>query len=214
MKTIIGTIGKKGSGKTLTRDYLLSFMKADNIKAEKFSFSTPIKKIAHELFGIPYNVLYGEDSIKGSYFTEVPWENVSRLVPKYKDKEGALTVRELLQILGTEIFRDGFDYDIWVNALIRSIMEDDCEVALIDDCRFLNEIKSLSERHSIFLRLKRVAQNANADKHASETSLDSIDWSEFNTIEIPEGEDLKNYKDILRGIYKNNILPFIKEDES
>ena len=79
-----------------------------------------------------------------------------------------MTVRDLLQKLGTEALRDNLHPDVWVNALF-SDPGFAAEKWLVTDVRFVNEAEAIKERGGILMRVKRDLETGS---HASETQLD------------------------------------------
>jgi hypothetical protein len=61
--------------------------------------------------------------------------------------------RRLLQFIGTEIGRELFDKDIWINVLLDKINESDKDVIFVDDIRFKNELKKLRENGFLVYRV-------------------------------------------------------------
>jgi len=131
-----------------------------------YALADPLKQMSIDLLGLPEDQVYGTDSDK-SKDTNIKWENMP-CKERYSNqkKRGRMTVREVLQHLGTEVFRV-IDKNIWVNTLLRKIDEDRPKIALICDVRFDNEIESLKEKGAIVLGLKR-DKFKSKDKHASE----------------------------------------------
>ena len=95
-----------------------------------------------------------------------------------------MTVRKLLQAVGTDIFRK-IDKNIWVRKLFQNINEvlDNNEFsenngkysyknyyAIIDDLRFLGEVESLKKHYGKTIYLTRQTQKS---FHESETELDN-----------------------------------------
>jgi hypothetical protein len=90
----------------------------------------------------------------------------------------------LLQLLGTELGRNTFGENIWVDALKRKVEKEGGHnsVVIIDDARFLNEIDCFdNSEHQVFKirleankdnRQKRADAWRDNDVHTSETSLD------------------------------------------
>lgn len=84
-----------------------------------------------------------------------------------------ITVRELLQKLGTEVGRN-IDTDIWVNALMN---EYDTPINytepywIISDVRFPNEKKAIEDRGGVVIKVVRGTESK--DTHASEIALNS-----------------------------------------
>jgi hypothetical protein len=187
---IIGVSGKKQSGK----DTLCSSLKqmiqvkyGDSCKI--YSFADALKeKVCMEVMGLTREQCYGTDEQKNTS-TIYKWESLPlevRLNNRLGDQqidittispvlhEGFMTAREIMQIVGTDIFRKYFDDSIWVNATFRSIKKDGCTFALISDVRFPSEVNGIVKENGTVFRLLRDV--CKADNHASETSLDDYDW--------------------------------------
>jgi hypothetical protein len=82
-----------------------------------------------------------------------------------------MTIREVLQYMGTEIFRKMYE-TVWVDSLLRKIKAEEPEIAVICDVRFPNEINLLRDEGAIILGLSRDIFDSK-DTHASE----QIDFS-------------------------------------
>lgn len=123
-----------------------------------------------------------------------------------------LTPRLLLQLIGTQCFRNIIHENTWVNATMADYkkvftsieLEDDQEFLdklypkwICTDVRFENEIKAIKDRGGIVIRIERPSVKSD-DKHISETALDScteFDYTLFNNGSL---EDLiKTVKEIL-----------------
>jgi hypothetical protein len=93
------------------------------------------------------------------------------------------TPREILQLIGTEIFR-AIDPPIWLWAWGQHA--DEHAMAVAPDLRFPNECAMLKERHAMLIRVVRPDQSVDT-RHASETMLDSyrfdINLSNDGTLE-------------------------------
>ena len=87
---------------------------------------------------------------------------------------GQMTAREIMQVVGTDIFRQYFDDNIWVNATLRQINKDKPKIALISDVRFPSEVDAVINSGGYIVRLLRDV--CKADPHESETALDNYDF--------------------------------------
>jgi hypothetical protein len=114
---------------------------------------------------------------------------MGRLGPYYRKVHGVvhhapgpMTAREVLQYVGTDIFRKMYS-NVWVDALIRQIKKEDSSYALICDVRFPNEVEGIQVAGGKVVRLTRNPAG-NSDAHSSETALDkeNFDWSKFDFI--------------------------------
>jgi hypothetical protein len=87
-----------------------------------------------------------------------------------KDDE-FMTVREILQVVGTDIFRT-INNDVWVNATLRRIEKEAPAVAIVNDIRFPKEVEGIQKMGGKVIRLLRSVES---DGHSSESELDSYD---------------------------------------
>lgn len=88
------------------------------------------------------------------------------------------TIRDVMQVLGTDLLRQGFNNNIHVAATIGSIKEN--EKVIITDLRFPNEMKAVEQRNGITIRVNRNRPGiipSESDFHPSETSLDNAKFS-------------------------------------
>ncbi len=204
---IIGMSGKKQSGKTLTCQYIQNKYgcSSPNLmypNAVLYSFADMLKqKVCMDTMGLTDEQCNGTDEQKNTP-TMYKWENLPNEIQFkysvmkgtssewYTDhngishgavpriyKEGFMTGREVMQIVGTDIFRKYFDNDIWVNATFRKIKEDKPVIALISDARFPGEIDAIINNGGYVIRLLRDV--CESDPHESETALDDYDFAQW-----------------------------------
>lgn len=165
MTKIIALSGKKQSGKTTSCEYIASITKVSH---KIYSFADPLKQdICIKILGLSYDQCYGSDEEKNQP-THITWN----------DKN--LSAREVMQVVGTEIFRSMYP-NVWVNALITKIRDEGVDVALISDCRFPNEVDIVQQSGGMVVRLTR---DPFSSDHPSERALDpdNYDWSIFDYI--------------------------------
>lgn len=151
MTKIIGICGLIGSGKDTVAQYLI-----DSRNFKRISFATKLKDATAIVFGWDRAMLEGatpetraQREIVDPYWTEKlnrPW-----------------SPRIALQFVGTELFREVLDDNIWVLSadremqLIKSYLDIiDSEVNfVISDCRFPNEIKMIRDNGGEIWRVQR-----------------------------------------------------------
>lgn len=111
------------------------------------------------------------------YDPNIAWHDGDKL---YR-KRGPMTAREVLQYYGTEIFRHQY-HNVWADACIRKIRKSQCQLAIITDCRFPNEVDSVQAAGGKVVKLTKVVFPD--DKHPSETALDAehFDQGRFDAI--------------------------------
>lgn len=78
-----------------------------------------------------------------------------------------ITVRNILQYMGTEVGRNTFGRNMWVNNMLTRI--DGKDEVVIDDCRFLNESRSLKNEGFTIIGIDR--PGLEVDTHPSETQM-------------------------------------------
>lgn len=132
-----------------------------------YHFADYLKKICVELFDLTPQQVWGTDDDKN---TATPYD---------------MTAREFLQYFGTDVMRKIKD-TIWVDRTIKTIQEEESEVAIIPDVRFPNEVDAIHKAGGVCLRLTR---DPYASTHACECALDhgAYDWDNFDGI-VQNGE--------------------------
>lgn len=171
-------------------------------------FSGKLKKIASLLTGIP------EDAFESQYTKESElgeewdtWGYKGRndgdgVFPKFTGEpyRKRMTVREFLQILGTDAVRNNLHENAWVNALMADykpakMSEYNPSKWIVTDVRFPNEAQAIKDRGGVIVRVNRPGVGP-VNNHPSETSLNNWD---FDYIIENNGtlEDLKHTVEIL-----------------
>lgn len=156
-----------------------------------YNFAERLKMAIHLIFGINLDILNGTDTQK-KYSTHIKWENLFRFmapmeVKKIRDQKrenNFVSVRELLQRVGTDIFRH-IDEDCWVNRVLTDIKNEKPDLAIVTDCRFKSEVKALynkKNKNTRFILLKDLEGKVGVDKHKSETELLDMPEKYFDLI--------------------------------
>lgn len=202
---LIGIVGFIGSGKdTVANKFVDAGCKHD-------SFANPLKDVCASTFGWDRALLEG-DSTESREFRETPdmfWTRKTG-IPNF-------TPRLALQLLGTDVMRNHFHQDIWIDSLeyrLRRKGESKCVV--ISDARFRNEldlIKNLGgkiiwvQREELpewYETAKTAHENAISRK-IMETKYKDVHESEWNWAGYDVDYVIKNvgtledlYKDVLK----------------
>lgn len=135
----------------------------DQMKSVKiYALADPLKRIAIDIFGFDESKVYGTDDNKNE-LTHMSWSDTPK---KPKGKNGKMTIREVLQYIGTDVFRKMYN-NIWIDTLMRRIEKDNPSIALVCDARFDNEIKLLQDNGAVVIGLERDIFNSE-DCHSSE----------------------------------------------
>tara|TARA_R110000822_G_scaffold1894_6_gene9070 strand:- start:257 stop:946 length:690 start_codon:yes stop_codon:yes gene_type:complete len=221
---IIGVNGKINSGKDTVgkivqylvnplEDYTIyDWIESDDLNGRDFNFEIKkfagkLKQTASLLTGIPVKD-FEDQEFKKSYLGE-EWATVRNhplnSIPVFEDVKfnELMSVRELLQKLGTEAMRDGLHTNVWVNALFADykgpkLSQYNPSNWIITDMRFPNEMEAIVERKGITIRVTRPVKKSKttAKLHPSETSLDKAKFD----YEIMNNGTIDNLIDMVREI--------------
>ena len=207
---IIALGGHMGSGKNTVCDIIQDLCKKHNrLEFEQKAFAGKLKTIASLLTGIDVKDFEDQEfkkSLLGSEWGTVR-TNPINTIPVFENVQfnELMSIRELLQKLGTDALRDNLHEDVWVNALFSDykppkMSEYNPSNWIITDMRFPNEMGAVVAKGGITIRVVRPGtkdyfqlKNRNgsithATLHPSETSLDDakFDYEIINDAGISE----------------------------
>lgn len=159
-------------------------------------FAGKLKDIASHLTGIDRD-MFEDQEFKKTVLDEMWWTT---------DDEGRqpMTVRDLLQKLGTECMRNGLHTNTWVNALMADYTPNEEGYYpnwVITDTRFENEAKAIKERGGIIIRVERPGVEP-INAHPSETGLDKWNFD----YKIVNNSDLFALKEAVRQVLQHADL--------
>ena len=206
---IISVSGKIGSGKDTVAKIIQELTPYHNWEVKKFAGK--LKVIATILTGIPIEKFEDQEfkhTILGpewDYYHNTEKTQIVDGVAQNSKELRYMTVRDLLQKLGTEAMRMGLHEDTWVNALMSDYNAEESNW-IITDTRFPNEMKAVESRKGIKIKVIRDSGNTIGTTHPSETALN--DYSNWDYIIDNTGsiEDLqKKVKEILD---KENLIRY------
>lgn len=188
-RIIVGIIGKAGAGKDTIGEFLIEHYAFKNI-----SLADRLKACVQVMFMVDDYTMHNRDA------REKPLKDF----PEW-------SVRKLLQFVGTELFRNNFDQDIWVKLLKKQIRESESNLIVVTDVRFPNEIEGIMEMSNsedvevYFIKVFRDGKDGHdvgIDNHASEKYDLDGDYIINNNGTILELYD--KVSRIINSIYKNN----------
>lgn len=149
---IIGITGKAGSGKDVVAREIQKLNPENNWQVKRFSGK--VKEVASIIIGCRVTKFESHD-FKKKHLTQFN-----------------MTVRELLQKIGTECMRDNLHPDVWVLALFSEYNESEDQNWIVTDVRFRNEAQAIKDRSGIIIRLTRNWDSP--DQHPSEKEVEGI----------------------------------------
>lgn len=184
---IIGISGKIGSGKDTVGDFIQKLTADEHNKSswEVKKFAGKLKQIVSLITGVSLKDLE-DQSIKSATLND-EWQNAM-------GHDKVMTLRLMLQLIGTEGGRDLIHHNIWINALFADYKKDwthkygmldtrsgeftesfrdegDYPNWIITDVRFPNELDAVKARGGITIRVIR--GDGDTGDHPSETALDN-----------------------------------------
>jgi hypothetical protein len=124
------------------------------------------------------------------------------------------TIGETLQLVGTELFRNNYDTDVWVKSLFSEEMYNKMnngKIIIIPDVRFINEADYILKEGGYLIRLEGdpagVRENSLRDlNHLSETNLDN--YTNFDKVIINNKKDINELKRVV-----NDLIVELKLNE-
>lgn len=166
---IVGFVGTKGVGKDTAADVLVS----DHGFVRR-KFAQPIKEACAMLFQVPEHHFEGPEK-------EVVVE-----------KHG-LSPRQMMQMLGTDMFRNMVNPDFWIRHFEQWCFEQSLNTrVVVTDLRFQNEVDAVKRLGGFIVKIARSAgegRHRSTDAHVTETGvahLDGIDAEIENDGSIEE----------------------------
>ncbi len=192
MARFITLAGKKQVGKDTSANMLaemlacrLSLVNGVHI----VHFADALKKACHIIFGIPLEDMEteegkqklthvrwpvdimpseSEDELMSKHHLWVAWTSYCEEFPDDPIDEEFMIVRQVLQFVGTELFRNQLDPDVWLNSVfLKPWAEDD--IVIIADARFPNEA-ALGRKNGLLISVERDTGLV-SDGHKSENAL-------------------------------------------
>tara|TARA_R110002020_G_scaffold37499_4_gene113268 strand:+ start:3534 stop:4286 length:753 start_codon:yes stop_codon:yes gene_type:complete len=129
-----------------------------------YAFARKLKEFSIDLFNLDPRLVFGSDKDKNTK-TELLWKDM----PTDTKKKGKMSIREVLQYVGTDLFRK-MSSNIWVDNCLHQIVHDSPEIALISDVRFENEVTAIQKAGGYVVGLTR--HSISDDTHDSEVGVE------------------------------------------
>lgn len=128
---------------------------------------------------------------------EITYQGIRKKVPR----SGPMTHRELLQVMGTDIFRERVYNNIWAEYPFKqpwhSVEQGEviipADVVMIADCRFPNEVAETLKNGGLVVRVNR--ETGHNDAHPSETALDGYNWDQDRHFVIDNNGTLQEFRE-------------------
>lgn len=179
----IAFAGKRGAGKDTAAEMAADICRQSGMTVTSTSFAKPLKDMCINVLGLDRELVYGTQKQKNE-LCHIEWdgfpldvrlkysEDLDPLDGRRLPRCGPMTVREVLQVMGTDVFRTIYD-NVWAQAPFNQDWEE-YNVVLLTDCRFPNEKSLTEDNNGVIIRIDRSLQGN--DEHPSETGLDDAEF--------------------------------------
>lgn len=147
---IIALTGRARSGKDTFAAELV------NQGFRRYAFADTIKTIAAQVSGEPEH-LFHSDATKDEYCNAL-----------------RMTRRKAMQLIGTDMFREVFGPDVWVNCLLARWHNDGRPPMVVTDVRYTNEAVAMAHLGAKVIKLERpdnAGLSGEAGAHSSELGI-------------------------------------------
>ncbi len=203
---LIGVSGKLGSGKDTFAELLAKQLAG---KVERHALADNLRLITEIISGIRMTTTHEIDEPFCNEIRNYTQDQKNILIKQF-DK----TIGETLQLVGTELFRNNYDTDVWVKSLFSEEIYDkmnDGKIIIIPDVRFINEADYILQEGGYLIRLEGdpagVRENSLRDlNHLSETNLDN--YTKFDKVIINNKKDINELKRVV-----NDLIVELKLNE-
>lgn len=208
MAQFITLAGRKQVGKDTSAAYIAQLLAPRRVHI--VHFADALKEACSAIFGIEREDMETETGKKKLTDVRWPCDISGQHSNEFGDFDNGLwvpsstsdfmTVREVLQFVGTQLFRGQMDPDIWVKSVYRKKYRAD-DVVVVADCRFPNEAEFAKER-GILIGVERDT-GLKGDSHASETALD--DYAGYHYT-VDNNGSFEQLRKTLEGVLVENEL--------
>ncbi len=142
-----------------------------------------------KVIGIGHKARHGKDTLATYLLRQCPEAKIYTFGADLKAwcrVQGFMTNKKgsVLQLVGTDLFRNHFDSEVWVRCLQYQIEDDQPTVAIIPDMRMPNEKEWVEARGGITVKISRLNNDRSPyvttdrdPNHYSETALDGAEFT-------------------------------------
>ena len=200
---IYGLCGVKQSGKDSFAKMALSILNGRGEgplpRARTAAFADPLKEFCVRYLDVPSENCRGTDEQKNAVMGTWGGRFSDHIIAQFgKSPSDPVTAREIMQVVGTEIFRGNFRPTFWCDIMLRSTLprlkREGLDAVFITDVRFANEIDAIESIGGGVLKIERPAAGGGIGaQHASETELANIPVSRFKAVIVNDStiDDLR-----------------------
>ena len=148
-KRIIGVSGKIGSGKDTFAELLAEQLVG---KVERHALADKLRLITEIVSGVRMTTTH---EVNKPFCNEI--RNYTQDQKNIIIKQFNKTIGETLQLVGTDLFRDNYDTDIWVKSFFNEELDEklnEGKIIVVPDVRFINEADYIIQEGGYLIRLE------------------------------------------------------------
>jgi len=172
-----------------------------NGKVERYALADKLRLITEIISGIRMTTTH---EVNKPFCNEI--RNYTQDQKNIVIKQFNKTIGETLQLVGTDLFRDNYDTDIWVKSFFNEELDgklNDGKIIVVPDVRFVNEANYILQEGGYLIRLEgdpmSVRENSLRDlNHISETDLD--DYTNFSKVIYNDKRDIQVLKKVINDL--------------
>jgi len=146
------------------KDEIAGYLTRNSPNWYQESFASPIYKIVHEAFGVPLEILQNPSEHQKEEHRYEPWD---------------MTMRQMLQTVGSELFRHHVDEDFWVKSLTTRLEADFCNdrhaCHVVSDVRMENEARAIRSRSGVIIHVHRKISGGKVRPHETEQTVGIVE---------------------------------------
>jgi hypothetical protein len=199
MSLIFAFAGRRQVGKDSCYKIICDLLPGKKIR--RIALADPVKYFCQDYFRVPEKRLWGSNFEKEKWIGKAIDFFDSHVCKEFDlDPDEPIGSRQLLQFVGTEIFRKKIKNNFWIDLCIKRIQKSQADIICITDVRFENELEAIKNIGGKTIKLYR-RTGLKEMEHDSESQIDTVPDTEFDYI-IPKEKNtnLKKLRKVLFSI--------------
>jgi hypothetical protein len=201
--------GKARVGKDTLSDFLVKEFR--DYGMVKVAYADELKRKLMEDFDLSWEQMYGDlKEVEDKRYKRHEYQGCAVRYDSHDRRSATLppyywTPREIMQFVGTDCYR-AIDDNFWVKQLFKTLSKRGVSSVVISDCRFISEVKAVSDRGGYHIRIYRDNPDTiNNSNHSSEISLDTYDQIDFKVYNNGTLNELKASANYLANLIKEDL---------
>ena len=143
---------------------------------KNYSLAGPLKRSVCDILGLTYEQISTDKNSETRFTYDNFYNNVDTMgktILRERGKEKVMTARDVMEILGTKVFKSIYE-DCFIDSLIRRINMDNVPLAVVSDVRRKNEVERIQSEGGIVIRLLRGLEPNTSEVDINESVPDEV----------------------------------------